>query len=347
MKKSLYLLMVMVTTITALSLSILSFHCGSTQHTATGMFPELTGPYLGQALPGNIPEPFAPGIITTGMYTRDVTFTPDGGELYFCVSAYGFNLIFFSRQVEGVWTEPAPAPFIEDFNYMYYEPHITPNGRRMLFLSNMPSIERAEENEDIWVVDRYGDEWGEPYNLGAPVNSEHREFYPSTTREGTLYFTRQLNGEPVGHIYRSRFMDGRYTEPEKLGPNVNCGSNHYNAFIDPDEQYIIVPVLGRSDSFGSTDYYIVFRDKNDHWSDPINLGKEVNTPSGREYSPYVSPDGRFFFFMTTRPARVFNGPEFLFSFMELSDGYAKPQNGTSDIFWMDAGFINQLRPETW
>lgn len=310
-------------------------------------FPVLEGPCLGQTPPGDVPEPFAPGIITTGMYTRDISMTPDGKELYFCVSAYGFNLIFYSKQTDGIWSEPAPAPFIEDFQYMYYEPHVTPDGQRLLFLSNRPAKEGDEGNEDIWAVDRVGEGWGKPYNLGSPVNSEHQEYFPSTTREGTIYFTRQLKGEPTGHIYRSRYVDGEYSEPQKLGSNVNCGRNHYNAFIDPDERYIIVPVIGRDDSYGSTDYYIVFRDENDRWSEPINMGSVINTASGREYSPYVSPDGHYFFFMTSRLKNVYEGANFLFTFQELKNNYSQPRNGNADIFWVDPGFIDELRPDGW
>jgi len=305
---------ILMITVMIISLIVLSFNCENNSDSSLASFPKLRGPYLGQNPPGDVPLPFAPGIITTGMYTRDVTMTPDGKEFYFCVSAYGFNLIFYTKQIDGVWREPSPAPFIKEFQYMYYEPHVTPNGRSLLFLSNQPSIERDEENEDIWAVDKIGDEWGEPYNLGSPVNTEHREFYPSTTRDKTIYFTRQLKGESIGYIYRSQFVDGRYTEPRRLGPKVNCGRNHYNAFIDPDERYIIVPVVGRDDSFGSTDYYIVFRDENDRWSDPINMGNVVNTKSGREYSPYVSPDRQYFFFMTNRTRPVYDGSMFLLSF---------------------------------
>ncbi len=49
-------------------------------------FPVLKGPYLGQKPPGETPELFAPGIITTGMFTRDVAMTPDGKYLFFMSS---------------------------------------------------------------------------------------------------------------------------------------------------------------------------------------------------------------------------------------------------------------------
>ena len=46
-------------------------------------FPLLTGEYLGQKPPGATAELFAPGIVGTGMYTRDVAITPDGTEIYY------------------------------------------------------------------------------------------------------------------------------------------------------------------------------------------------------------------------------------------------------------------------
>ncbi len=53
----------------------------------------LTGDYLGQPLPGDTPEVFAPGIVTRGRYTRDVAMTPDGSELYFGVMLGGITAI--------------------------------------------------------------------------------------------------------------------------------------------------------------------------------------------------------------------------------------------------------------
>ena len=53
---------------------------------AAPSFPTLRGPYLGQELPGLEPRLFAPGMVSTGLATRDVAMTPDGNELYFMSS---------------------------------------------------------------------------------------------------------------------------------------------------------------------------------------------------------------------------------------------------------------------
>ena len=311
-------------------------------------FPVLTGAYLGQKPPGDEPELFAPGIVSTGIATRDVAITPDGNEIYFCVSVGGFNYstILVTRQVNGRWTEPEVAPFATHPDYLNFEPCISPDGQRFFFLSNRPDRVAGEVqpgDQDIWAMDRAEDGWGEPYNLGPPVNSDDEEYFPSVTQDGSIYFTRQERGSPIGTIYRSRFVDGRYTEPERLPEQVNSGRSQFNAFIAPDESYIIVPVLGRADSYGSVDYYIVFRDENDRWSEPVNMGAKVNTFRGGEYSPYVTRDGRYFFFMSTRTLPPEKQPEKL-SWQFLMKAHNQPQNGNSDIYWVDAGFINALRP---
>jgi len=306
-------------------------------------FTNLNGPYLGQILPGDEPEIFAPGLISTSMYTRDIAITPDGNEIYFCVSALGYNLIFCTKQINGTWTEPEPASFITDFDKMYYEPHITPDGLRLLFLSDMPVNENEVPTQDIWVVDRQGDTWGKPYSLDAPVNTVGNEYFPSTTRDGTLYFTRAEKGSRIHYIYRSKFIAGKYQEPERLPENVNCGTNRYNAFIDPDERFIIVPATGMEDGLGGTDYYIVFRDENDEWSKPVNLENNVNQAVGGEWSPYVSPDGKYFFFMSSRTNKLELSIGEIPTYMKLQELFNKPQNGNSNIYWMKSDFLFELR----
>ena len=49
------------------------------------MQPNVSGPYLGQGIPGSDPSVFAPGIVSTGLYERDFTMTPEGDEIYYCV----------------------------------------------------------------------------------------------------------------------------------------------------------------------------------------------------------------------------------------------------------------------
>ena len=53
------------------------------QHPKDNDSPIIESSYLGQNLPGLIPEPFAPGMVTTSDWEFSGTFTPDLKEFYF------------------------------------------------------------------------------------------------------------------------------------------------------------------------------------------------------------------------------------------------------------------------
>ena len=79
--------------ILVLVLTFLASACGPRQVAeANGepSFPRLSGPYLGQTPPGEAAELFAPGIVTTGIFTRDVAMTPDGKQFFFMASRSRF-----------------------------------------------------------------------------------------------------------------------------------------------------------------------------------------------------------------------------------------------------------------
>jgi hypothetical protein len=304
----------------------------------------LEGPYLGQAPPGPEPQLFAPGVVSTGLDVRDVAMTPDGREIYIgaYLGRYAYTTILVSRQVGSRWTDLEVAPFAGDPGIMNIEPHISPDGSRFFFLSNRPKAPGADRNQDIWVMSRSRQAWGDPVNLGLPVDSDAAEFYPSTTRDGTLYFTRQ---DATGSaIFRARRLGEGYAEPERLPAEVNSGRMQFNAFIAPDESYLIVSAAGREDSLGGSDYYVNYRSPEDAWSTPVHLPAPINSEAGEEFSPYVSPDGRVLFFMSTRTVtQTGAGPQRL-TLRWMSDALGRPGHGNSSIWWVDAAVLEQLRP---
>lgn len=307
--------------------------------------PDKNAFYLGQTPPGAAPQLFAPGIVGTGMHTRDFAMTPDGREIYFCVilGQYKLSHIVGCRFENGRWSTPFVVPGLDQPEYHYIEPHISPDGRKFFFASNRPAPgkEFNERDEDIWVMERQGESWGEPRNLGAPVNTPGGEFFPSTTRDGTLYFTGPDADGKGEAIYRSRWVEGKYAVPEKMPPQINAGQARYNAWFSPDGSLAIVPAWGLPGSMGGCDYYAVFRNADDTWSEPVNLGAAINTPASDEHSACLSPDGKYLFFMSPRlpaslPARL--------TYADIARMHVEGPNGNPAIYWVDAAFIGKLRP---
>ena len=313
-------------------------------------FPVLTGEYLGQQPPGLTPELFAPEIISTGLYERDVAMTPDGTEFYYGLMFSNYATIMVTKLENGQWTEPQVVSFASDMKYFYFEPCITPDGKKFLLLSTRPPEGQKPKpgwgHQNIWVADRLEDgSWGEPYDIGSQINTEGGEYFPSVTNDGTLYFTRQAKGERKSYIYRSRLINGKYTEAEKLPGVINGEGNLYNAFIAHDESYLIVPIAAHKDALnpGAAEYFIFFRDEKDNWSEAINMGKEINTPGTNAISPYVTRDGKYFFFGSHKRKEITEttNAEITLSIIKKYD--RMPLNGRSDIYWVDAKIIDQLK----
>ncbi len=309
--------------------------------------PNLRGPYLGQTTPGLTPQIFAPGILNAGLYTRDITMMPDAREIYYCIAVgnYTVSTILRMRENQGRWSTPEVVPWASDARYLYGEPFISPDGRRFFFVSNQPDPLHHRNNKqwDIWVMERIGTDWTAPATIDTVVNSAGDEYFPAVTSGGTLYFTRQTSVRS-NEIWRSRLVNGRYSIPEKLPEQVNCGTTRFNAFIAPDESYLIVCAVGMKDTRGATDYYVVFRNQQDQWSEPLNLGDQINTAGGLEFSPYVSPDGKYFFFMSARQTPDFFSTGQPMTYPKLLEFNLTAGNGNPAIWWVSAEVINRLRP---
>jgi hypothetical protein len=302
--------------------------------------------YLGTKPPGAHAALFAPGIVSTGMDERDIAMTPYGQEIYWGVSSpgHGFATIMVSRRTDATdsgWTIPRVAAHMTDPSVLHIEPALSADGKQMFFTVVRPDAAGGFGDSDIWVMARVKTGWAAPAPLGPTVNTDGGEFFASPTRSGTLYFTREPRDGRNAGIYRSRLVDGKYAEAERLPVQVNAGTGRFNAFVDRDERYLIVPMQGMPDSLGGVDYYVVFRNDDDTWSEPVNMGPEVNTAGSQEYSPYVSPGGKYFFFMSSR--RETARPKTL-TYKFFGDLMGRPRNGNSDIWWIDAGFIEKLRP---
>jgi hypothetical protein len=303
--------------------------------------------YLGIEPPGLTAKIFMPGLVSTGLSTRDMAITPDGKEIYFTVhgTTYQFSVILCSRYINGQWQKPEVAPFAANAKFAYTEPCISPDGSKIYFVSNRSKTPAGEKGSyDIWVADRIDGRWSEPRNIDEPINSLADEYFPSLTSTGTIYFTREMP-DRSNAIFRSKFIDGKFAEPEKLPEQINFGADRFNAFIDPEEKYLIVSVFRAKDGKGAADYYIVFRNTDDTWQTPVNMGEKVNSQFN-EYSPYVTRDGKYFFFMSSKPDETLFKKQENFNYDWLQEIHNSPGNGNNTMYWIDARIIDELRTDS-
>jgi len=260
-------------------------------------FPSLAGPYLGQKPPGLAPQMFAPGIVSTERNELNSVFTPDGKEFYFTIrGGSGQWTIMMMKLEKGLWGPPRPASFSGRWSDV--DLFITADGRRLCFCSNRPLEGQSgtPKDFDIWMSERTAEGWAEPANLGAPVNSSTDEFYPSLTKDGTIYFqSRRPGGPGLADIWRARPIDGRFVQAECLPPPINSSGFEGDTLIAPDESYLIVST-SRDPNTRMADLYLSFRGPNGTWTPLTKLGFDVNSPKSGENCQMLSPDGGYLFF---------------------------------------------------
>ncbi|GHA15037.1 hypothetical protein GCM10008090_25740 [Arenicella chitinivorans] len=153
--------------------------------------------------------------------------------------------------------------------------------------------------------------WTDVKSLGPMFDGEDWGIMRLSASENGTYVLDDYKGDG---IRISTLENGERLPPRKMSPAINTGKNSAHPFISPDESYLIWDTE-REDGHGDSDLYISFRKKDGSWGEAINMGDKVNTESW-EAGGYVTPDGKYLFF-----------------------------NRHHDMYWVNAKFIEDLRPK--
>jgi Tol biopolymer transport system component len=275
------------------------------------------------------------GFISTSINERDFALAPDGKEIYYTVSTpkSTFQTIVFSKQNnDGTWSSLQIASWAGQYSDL--EPAFSQDGNTLYFSSNRPVEGNEIKDFDIWKVSRKGKAWGMPENLGSIVNTDVDEFYPTITLSGNLYFTAQYKEGPGREdIYVAKYINNKFINPVALDSAVNSKFYEFNAFVSPDEQYIIFTSYGRSDDMGGGDLYISKKGEGNKWLPAINL-KDLNS-TRLDYCPSISPDGKALFITSERSQLPTSFYPDKASYEDIVDINNQLLNGTGNIYWVD------------
>ncbi|UII19344.1 TolB family protein [Fulvivirga ligni] len=275
------------------------------------------------------PQLFLPEIVSNAYPNRDMAISPDGNEMFFTLQSYKneFSVILRMTKSKGEWSKPEVAPFSGQFPDL--EPFFSPDGKQLFFASKRPiSGDQVKKDFDIWVIEKQDGKWQNPKHLGDVINTDKDEFYPSVTKNENLYFTAQYDSSGKGKedIYCSQWTDGQYTKPYSLSESINSAGYEFNAFVSPDEQFMIFTGYGRSDDLGGGDLYISFKGDNEKWEKAIHLPEGINS-SYLDYCPWVSPDG-FLYFTSNRRSFSQKNPDLNTALDQLNS----IENGFDNIY---------------
>jgi hypothetical protein len=185
------------------------------------------------------------------------------------------------------------------------QPFISRNERSLFFSSGRPG---GFGGFDLWGSERASvdEEWGEPQNLGAHVNSPLDEYGPALSPdEHVLYFASFNRAEGYGDfdLYASR----RHNRRDNLdwGPAVNLGSevnspfNDTNPTIYDDDTAGMYTLFFQSNRLTGADIFASLRQPDGRFGAPTLVGG-VSSPS-QDQGPFVTRDGLEMYLTSNRP----------------------------------------------
>ncbi|MBA6157095.1 PD40 domain-containing protein [Tenacibaculum sp. S7007] len=249
-------------------------------------------------------EMFLPELFKDLPNVRDFSMAKNQDEFYFTIESYAkeYSFIAYSKKINDKWTAPKEVSFSGQHKDL--EPFLSPDGLKLFFASNRKNNTSSEikKDIDIWYVTRKSknDKWSNPKNIGQIINTSADEFYPSVNNTGDLFFTAQYeNSKGKEDIYVSRFINGSYTKPTSLSSAVNSKKYEFNAFVAPDESFIIFTSYGRKDDLGRGDLYISRKDKNNNWLPAEHLDVDINSKK-LDYCPFVDINNNVLYFTTNK-----------------------------------------------
>jgi outer membrane protein OmpA-like peptidoglycan-associated protein len=209
---------------------------------------------------------------------------------------------------ENLRDDIVPERLSDKINSQYSElrPLISPDGNTLYFSRrNHPdNIGGAKDLEDIWYSERDPEtgEWKEAKNMGLNLNNKGPNFISSITPDGNsvllLLGNEYMNkGKMRAGVSISRKTEEGWSQPESLDIKNNYNIANQGNFFMSDSRKVLLMSVQRDDSYGERDLYVSFQEDNNKWSEPMNLGAQLNTAHS-EIAPFLASDETTLYYST-------------------------------------------------
>lgn len=183
-------------------------------------------------------------------------------------------------------------------------PLIAPDGKTLYYSRAFHPENMGGDNDenDIWysIFNEKNNAWEKSKNLGAPLNNNGPNYISSITPDGnamTVILGNEYgkrNKMNPGVSVSTKTSEG-WSKPKSL--NIINGfieSTDGNYFLATNKKVLIMAV-DRYDAYGGKDLYVSFLQRDNRWTEPLNLGNDINS-AHTESSPYLAADNETLYF---------------------------------------------------
>lgn len=226
---------------------------------------------------------------------------------------------------------------------MDYFPIVMPDESAVFFTTRRKGGGAQAEFDGLFPSDIYyaamkDGKMGKAQTVGALINTPLDEQIVDISDDGMVmlfYIDHNVGGnEQWGDIWIARRLNSKaqWLKPEPMPDNINAGfetsaSIYRNAYTE--EEILLIassrPSSTENPNFGETDIYMSKRLPTGAWSEPRNLGPNINTKFKEEF-PQLSEDGKTLYFASQGHSSMGGFDIFKSVWDEDSQTWSAPKN---------------------
>jgi len=178
-------------------------------------------------------------------------------------------------------------------------PIVSADGKTLFFTrTHYISTNGKNKNTDIYVSYLKNNVWTIAKNIGKPLNNDKSNYVISTSPDGNTvylagnYIKGSSNNKGISYSYKK---GKSWTYPQRmLIKNFEYTGKFIEYFVSANRNILLI-ASKHKDSHGNKDLYYSTLLNDSVWSEPINLGTDLNT-TGIESYPYLASDNKTLYF---------------------------------------------------
>ena len=180
-------------------------------------------------------------------------------------------------------------------------PLVSTDGKTLYF-----SRRNYEENnggqadlQDVWMAKlTTNGSWEAAINMGSPINNKHANTLCSISEDGKTAFLLDSYVGVKTPLVKSELTDQGWGKPEAVEIENFVNLSSYYDFYHSESNNILLMAIDKGTGRGDQDLHVSFSRKDGSYSEPVNLGRTINT-QGADFAPFLGTDGETLFFAST------------------------------------------------
>jgi outer membrane protein OmpA-like peptidoglycan-associated protein len=200
-----------------------------------------------------------------------------------------------------------------------YFPYMTPDGKLLAF------TRQQHNQEDLYVAEKTDTGFAPAVSFGRVVNTYQNEGAETMNADGTiLFFTacNRMDGYGSCDIFFSQKINNSWTQPAGIGKPVNSGAWEAQPSFSSDGKALYF-ASNRQGGYGGKDIWVSYLDEQNRWTEPKNLGPNINTLFD-DQCPFIHADNETLYFTSNGWPGIGEGD--IFVSRKTDTGWTKPEN---------------------